>query len=198
MHSAPSQRIYLVRHGETEWSKSGQHTGRTDIGLTDEGRRQAAGLGRLIEGRDLVVLSSPLARALDTCRLAGFANPEIVDGLMEWDYGVWEGRTTLEIRRGDPAWSIWLSPITGGESLEQVAARAREVIEQVTSDASRDVALFAHGHILRILAAVWIGLPAVTGRYLALDTASVSVLGYERQTRVIRKWNDTAGEEVSV
>ena len=137
------------------------------------------------------VYVSPLGRSRETCELAGFAEGARVEAdLLEWDYGVYEGLTTLEIRRDDPAWSVWHSPITGGESLEQVAERARAVIDRAVGE-SGDVALFAHGHILRILAACWIGMPPLTGRYLALDTASVSVLGYERQTRVIRQWNYT-------
>ncbi len=184
-----AQQIFLVRHGETEWSRSGQHTGRTDIPLTAEGREKAQALGHFLRGKELSVRTSPLIRARDTCRLAGFADNAVVDeDLREWDYGIYEGRTTLEIRKGNPDWSIWLSPIPNGESLEQVAARARQVIARAV-EAETDVALFAHGHILRILAACWIGLPPITGRSLALDTATVSVLGYERQTRVIRHWN---------
>ncbi len=184
-----AQQIFLVRHGETEWSRSGQHTGRTDIPLTAEGREKAQALGHFLRGKELSVRTSPLIRARDTCRLAGFADNAVVDeDLREWDYGIYEGRTTLEIRKGNPDWSIWLSPIPNGESLEQVAARALQVIARAVT-AETDVAIFAHGHILRIFAACWIGLPPITGRYLALDTATVSVLGYERQTRVIRHWN---------
>ena len=184
-----AQQIFLVRHGETEWSRSGQHTGRTDIPLTAEGREKAQALGHFLRGKELSVRTSPLIRARDTCRLAGFADNAVVDeDLREWDYGIYEGRTTLEIRKENPDWSIWLSPIPNGESREQVAARARQVIARAV-EAETDVAFFAHGHILRILAACWIGLPPITGRYLALDTATVSVLGYERQTRVIRHWN---------
>ena len=184
-----AQQIFLVRHGETEWSRSGQHTGRTDIPLTAEGREKAQALGHFLRGKELSVRTSPLIRARDTCRLAGFADNAVVDeDLREWDYGIYEGRTTPEIRKENPDWSIWLSPIPNGESLEQVAARALQVIARAVT-AETDVAIFAHGHILRIFAACWIGLPPITGRYLALDTATVSVLGYERQTRVIRHWN---------
>jgi len=184
------QQIFLVRHGETEWSQTGRHTGRTDVPLTSEGEVRAAAIGRMLAGQKLTVWTSPLRRARDTCRLAGFADAARVDeDLREWDYGIYEGRATLDIRKEIPAWSIWLSPIPGGESLEQVAARARRVIDRATAAGEGDLALFAHGHILRILAACWIGLPPVTGRFLALGTASVSVLGYERQTRVIRHWN---------
>jgi len=194
MSGDPQQRIFLIRHGETEWSKSGQHTGRTDIPLTDEGRRRAKLLGSyLSQYRFALVLTSPLSRARETCELAGLGNvAQTDDNLREWDYGVYEGRTTAQIRAEDPSWSVWLSPITGGESLLEVGERAKQVVERVVKAApNQDVALFAHGHILRILAAVWIGLPPVTGRLLALDTATVSVLGYERKTRVIREWNIT-------
>jgi broad specificity phosphatase PhoE len=184
-----SQQIFLVRHGETEWSRTGRHTGRTDIALTSEGRLHAQRLGQTLRDRKLTVRSSPLQRARETCQLAGFAgSAEIDDDLREWDYGIYEGRTTLDIRKEIPGWSVWLSPIVNGESLDEVAQRAQRVITRVTA-VEGDVALFAHGHILRILAACWIGLPPVTGRALALDTASVSILGYERQTRVIRQWN---------
>ena len=184
-----AQQIYLIRHGETEWSRTGRHTGGTDIPLTAEGREKAQALGHFLRGKELSVRTSPLIRARDTCRLAGFADNAVVDeDLREWDYGIYEGRTTLEIRNENPDWSIWLSPIPNGESLEQVAARALQVIARAVT-AETDVAIFAHGHILRIFAACWIGLPPITGRYLALDTATVSVLGYERQTRVIRHWN---------
>ena len=186
-----SQQIFLIRHGETEWSRTGKHTGLTDVALTDEGKRQAEALGGALRGRKLLVWTSPLQRARETARLAGFPSDQIDDDLREWDYGVYEGRTTLEIRQENPEWSVWLSPIMNGESLNQVAERARRVIDRVTASDS-DVGLFAHGHILRILAACWIGLPPITGRYLALDTATVSVLGYERQTRVIRHWNMTS------
>jgi len=185
-----SIRVYLIRHGETDWSRSGRHTGRTDLALTTEGEERARAIGKLFPVKPLTVWTSPLQRARRTCELAGLAEGALVDdGLMEWDYGVYEGRTTLDIRREDPSWSVWLSPITGGESLDQVAARARSVIDRATSVAVGDIAFVAHGHILRILAACWVGLPPVAGRLLALDTATVSVLGYERQTRVIRAWN---------
>jgi broad specificity phosphatase PhoE len=184
----PSKQVFLIRHGETEWSRTGQHTGRNDIPLTAEGERQARALGRSLLGRELTVLTSPLSRARETCRLAGFESAEVDDDLREWDYGIYEGRTTLEIRKDQPGWSVWLSPIVNGESLDQVAGRAKAVIDRALL-IQGDVALFAHGHILRVLAACWIGLPPITGRYLALDTATISVLGYERQTSVVRRWN---------
>ena len=188
------QQIFLVRHGETEWSSSGRHTGRTDIPLTAAGREGAAAIGKMLAGRSLTVWTSPLSRARETCELAGLGGSALADDdLREWDYGIYEGRKTLEIREEIPGWSVWLSPIIGGESLEALAERASRVIGRA-AEAGGDVALFSHGHLLRVLAACWIGMPPVTGRLLALDTASVSVLGYERQTRVIRKWNCVAGE----
>ena len=193
MELMTQQLVFLIRHGETEWSRTGRHTGRTDIPLTPEGELRAQALGRALRGRDLSVWTSPLQRARETCRLAGFADSARVDDdLREWDYGVYEGRTTLDIRKQDPAWSIWLSPIANGESLDQVAARARRVIERVTA-VDGDVAIFAHGHILRILGACWTNLSPLAGRYLFLDTSSISVLGYERRTRVIRHWNLVPG-----
>jgi probable phosphoglycerate mutase len=181
--------ILLIRHGETEWSRAGRHTGRTDLPLTDAGKRAAEWLGKALEGRQFEPWTSPLKRARETSRLAGFPAAQIDDDLREWDYGIYEGRTTLDIRKETPDWSVWLSPILNGESLDEVADRAGRVISRVTESAMSDVGLFAHGHILRILAAVWIGTPPLTGRSLALDTATISVLGYERQTRVIRRWN---------
>ncbi len=184
-----SQQIFLIRHGETEWSRSGQHTGRTDISLTAHGRTQAELLGRALLGKTFSAWTSPLSRAQETCRLSGVEHAQVDDRLTEWNYGIFESRTTLDIRKEIPNWSVWGSPITGGETLEQVAARARLVLEHVTAATNGDIALFAHGHILRILAACWIGLPPIAARHLALDTATISMLGYERETRVIKHWN---------
>jgi broad specificity phosphatase PhoE len=183
-------RIWLVRHGETEWSKSGQHTGRTDIPLTATGRQQGKALGRHLAGRQFaLVLTSPLERARETCRLAGFdAVAQVSDDLLEWNYGIYEGRTTAAVRAEQPGWSIWTTPIPQGETVEQVGERARRVIARADA-VTGDVALFAHAHVLRILAACWIGLPPIHGRILALDSASLSILGYERETRVIQVWN---------
>jgi probable phosphoglycerate mutase len=188
--AAPHRRIWLVRHGETEWSRTGQHTGRTDIPLTALGRRQAAALGRRLAGTAFaLVLTSPLARARDTCELAGFGNAAVPsDDLLEWDYGIWEGRTTGEIRTEQPGWSIWSTPVPRGETAEQVGERVRRVIDRAAT-AGGDVALFAHGHVLRILAACWLGLDPTAGRLFALGTASISVLGYEHDIRVITAWN---------
>lgn len=188
--SSTKPEIVLIRHGETEWSRTGRHTGRTNIALTEAGVLGAQAIGRYLTGRQFEqVLVSPLTRAQETCRLAGLGQRAQTDAdLVEWDYGIYEGRATLDIRRETPDWSVWTSPITGGESLEQVAARARRVVEKAAA-VTGNVAIFAHGHVLRILAAGWIGLPPIAGRALALDTGSVSVLGFERQTRVIRHWN---------
>ncbi|HEX2046801.1 MAG TPA: histidine phosphatase family protein [Acidimicrobiales bacterium] len=184
--------VVLVRHGQTEWSVSGQHTGRTDIPLTDEGRVQAEALGaRLSRWRFARVLSSPLARALDTCRLAGMGDRvEITDDLREWDYGEYEGRRTADIREERPGWGLWIHGVPGGETVGEVGRRADRVIEGARQ-ADGDVALFAHGHVLRVLAARWLGLPPDHGRLLALSTASISVLGWERETAVVERWNET-------
>jgi probable phosphoglycerate mutase len=187
-------RVVLVRHGQTAWSLSEQHTGRTDIPLTDVGRRQATELGARLGGwRFARVLTSPLTRALETCRLAGFGDAaEIDDDLAEWDYGDYDGRRTLDIRDERPGWDVWVDGVIGGETVEEVGRRAQRVIDEVR-DAEGDVALFAHGHLLRVLAAQWIGLPPDAGRLLALSTASVSVLGWERETAVVERWNTQGG-----
>ena len=186
----PSE-IWLVRHGETEWSRSGQHTSRTDLPLTSEGERRAANLKRMMEGHSFVlVLSSPMKRAVDTCRLVGLT-PEISEDLIEWDYGDYEGLTTPEIQKRVPGWTVWTGASPNGETVEQVGARADRVVTRAQA-AGGDVALFGHGHLSRILAARWIGLEPSAGRLLALSTASLSVLGYERDTRVIRLWNQTS------
>ena len=183
--------LVLVRHGQTEWSATGQHTGRTDIPLTELGRRQAAALGGMLSGIPFVlVLSSPLRRAWETMELAGYASSAVAtDDLMEWDYGAYEGRRADEIRAQIPDWSVWTHPIIGGETIEQVAARADRAIAQAFA-VDEPVAIFAHGHLLRVLAARWIGLPAEKGRHFRLDTATVSVLGWERGNRVIVRWNE--------
>ena len=182
--------LWLIRHGETQWSLSGAHTGRTDLPLTTAGEERAATLGRYLAGRQFaLVLTSPLQRARETCRIAGYGDVAQIDAnLREWDYGDYEGRTTADIRRQVPDWDLWIMGVPGGETIEQVAGRAHLVIER-TCRAGGDVALFAHGHVLRILAACWLGLPPQAGRLFALDTGSLSLLGYERQTHVIQRWN---------
>ena len=183
-------RIYLIRHGETAWSLSGQHTGNTDIPLTERGRQQAAALGRFFAGRTFArVLSSPLSRAYDTCQLAGYgAVAEQLDDLREWNYGIYEGKKTLDIQQQEPGWSIWNTPVPQGESPAEVAQRVQRIIQRAL-DTDGDTALFAHGHVLRILAACWIGLAPTEGRLFALGTASVSILGWEHATRVLEVLN---------
>jgi probable phosphoglycerate mutase len=186
----PSE-IWLVRHGETEWSRSGQHTSRTDLPLTPEGERQAEHLKRMLVGHSFaLVLSSPMKRAVETCRLVGLT-PKISEDLREWDYGDYEGLTTAEIQKSAPGWTIFTGSVPNGETVEQVGARADRVISRALATAG-DVALFGHGHLLRVLAARWVGIEPSGGRLLALSTASLSVLGYERETRVIRLWNQTS------
>lgn len=193
MSDAASERqIWLVRHGETEWAKAGRHTGRTDIPLTDIGRRQATALAARLAGHGFaLVLSSPRSRALETAELAGYPDAQVERDLGEWDYGAFEGRTTAEIRTEIPDWSIWTGPWQGGETVEDVGVRADRVIGRCLDPrVEGDAVLFAHGHLLRVLAARWIGLPAAGGRHLALGTATVGILGWERANRVIETWNE--------
>jgi broad specificity phosphatase PhoE len=186
----PSQQIVLVRHGETEWSATGRHTSGTDVPLSDEGRRQAAGLGSCLkEWRFALVLTSPLQRAAETCRLAGLRDAaEVRQDLREWDYAAYEGRTTPDIRAERPGWTLWSDGVPGGESAAEVGARADRILAEARR-ASGHVVLFSHGHFLRVTAARWIGLPPDAGRNLALNTATISVLGFERETAVIVRWN---------
>lgn len=186
---APSQ-LWLVRHGQTEWSATGRHTGRTDLPLDDTGRQQARALGARLAGQEFaLVLSSPLRRAHDTCDLAGYGSrAELDDDLCEWDYGAYEGRTTEEIRGTDPGWTLWRDGCPNGETLAQVGVRAERVITRARA-ANGDTVAFAHGHLLRVLAACWVGLPPADGGLLALDAASISLLGWEREQPVIRTWN---------
>ncbi len=183
--------LWLVRHGETEWARLGRHTGLTDVPLTDLGRRQAVDLRPRLAGHTFAtVLSSPLSRAFDTANLAGFEANVVTDrDLLEWDYGADEGRTTADIRGDRPAWSIWKDGPADGETISVVAARVDRVIAAARKT-SGDTLCFAHGHVLRILGARWIGLPPEAGALLALDTATVSILGWEREQAVIRRWND--------
>lgn len=182
--------VVLVRHGETEWSRTGRHTGTSDIPLTDTGREQARLLGSMLGKRPFArVLTSPLQRASETSRLAGLGEvAEECGDLREWDYGIYDGRTTADIRTEIPNWTVWSHPVTGGETADAVGRRADRLID-LLQKADGDVALFAHGHILRVLAARWCGLDAVDGRLFALDTTTLSVLGHERETPVIRLWN---------
>jgi probable phosphoglycerate mutase len=183
----------MVRHGETEWSKTGQHTGKTDLPLTEAGEEQGRLLTERLKGVDFtLVLTSPLHRAMETCRQAGLLDrAEVSDDLHEWDYGRYEGLTTPEIREQQPDWNLWTDGAPDGESPAQVSARADRVLERIRA-ADGDVALFSHGHMLRSLGARWIGVPITAGAHLMLSTASVSVLGYERETPVLRLWNGRA------
>jgi broad specificity phosphatase PhoE len=183
--------LWLIRHGETEWSRSGAHTGRTDIPLTAAGRNNAAAAGRYLAAHPFaLVLVSPLQRARETCRLAGYENALIDPDLSEWDYGDYEGRTTSQIQAERPQWSLWSDGVPNGETAAEVAARAGRVIARALAvEGNADVALFAHGHILRVLATRWLGLPPEDGRLFALGTGAVSTLGYERETPVITRWN---------
>ncbi|MBA3261467.1 MAG: histidine phosphatase family protein [Thermoleophilaceae bacterium] len=182
--------IVLARHGETEWSRDGRHTGRTDIPLTENGHREALLLREALREWSFErVLSSPLERALETCRIAGLGDRvETTEDLLEWDYGEYEGITTAEIRQSRPDWKLWRDGCPGGESAADVGRRVDRVLADLEG-LHGDVALFAHGHVLRITAARWVGLAPDDGALLALGTATTSVLGYERETRVVRRWN---------
>ena len=182
--------LWLIRHGETAWSLSGQHTSRTDIPLTDHGKARAKEIHDYLNGRPFsLVLTSPRQRAKETCRIAGYADvAQIDDNLSEWDYGSYDGRTTAEIRAERPGWSIWEDGVLDGETIEQVATRAQAVIDRSIA-AGGQVALFSHAHFLRILAATWLGLDPREGKLLALGTGSISRLSFERENRVILSWN---------
>ena len=185
--------VWLVRHGETDWSVSRRHTGRTDISLTERGELDATRLGTHLIGTSFArVLTSPLQRAARTCQLAGFAERcEIDVDLVEWDYGIYEGRRTLEIRAERPGWDLFRDGCPGGESPEQVGVRADRVVSRIRA-VKGDVLVFSSGHILRVLAARWLGLAPGAARSFALDTASLSRLGYEHDLSrpVIQLWNE--------
>jgi broad specificity phosphatase PhoE len=185
--------IVLVRHGETEWTRSGRHTGRTDIPLTAEGRRQAQLLRPRLAMRSFIrVLTSPLSRAAETCALVGLASvAEETDDLLEWDYGDYEGQRTIDIRRDRPGWTLWADGVPNGEAAEEVARRVDRLIADARA-AEGDVALFGHGHLLRVLAARWLGAAPREGRWFSLAPATLSVLGWEREAPVIALWNDAA------
>jgi broad specificity phosphatase PhoE len=182
--------IWLARHGETEWSRTKRHTGRTEVELTDTGREQARALGRRLGQRNFArVLTSPLSRAAETCDLAGLGDSaERTEALLEWDYGEYEGLTTVQIREQRPDWVLWRDGCPGGETAAEVAARIDPLIEQLRGGKG-DVALFAHGHVLRVLAARWLELGPESGALLALETGTLSALGWERETAVVRCWN---------
>jgi probable phosphoglycerate mutase len=185
--------VVVVRHGETEWSRAGRHTGRTDLELTAAGRRAAAAVGERLADRGFAIaLSSPLRRARETAALAGFGGAVVREELFEWDYGGYEGLTTAEIREHEPRWSLWRDGCPGGESPADVGARVDRLIGELRA-APGDVVCFAHGHVLRVLAARWIGLEPADGRLLALDTAGTGGLGWEHGEPVVRWWNARGG-----
>jgi broad specificity phosphatase PhoE len=184
--------LVLIRHGETEWSRSGQHTGRTDLPLTETGRNEARSITAAVADFDFShAFASPLQRAWETAEIVGL-DPVRDDDLLEWDYGQYEGFTTAETRQTIPDWSVWTHEILGGESADEVGARADQVIARL-SQLDGPVAVVAHGHFLRIFAARWLDLDAREGRRFVLNTSTLSLLGWERENRVIRRWNDPCG-----
>jgi broad specificity phosphatase PhoE len=190
MAEHPEHQIYLIRHGETEWARDGRHTGRTDIPLTETGQSQAEFLRPIFDDVQFEeIISSPLQRSLETAHLAGLKRRvEVNDDLREWDYGDYEGITTQQIREKVPNWTVWTHPCPNGETIEQVAARADRVIarcEQIKGN----VALFSHGHFLRVLVSRWIGLEPENGRHFLLGTSTLSILDYERDVHTIKTWN---------
>jgi broad specificity phosphatase PhoE len=191
VNAARAGEALLVRHAETEWSLDGRHTGRTDIPLTEHGREVAAGLPERLRPWSFdLVLVSPLTRARETCELAGLsADAELRDDLLEWDYGDYEGLTTAEIVTERPGWQLWRDGCPGGESATDVGVRADRVVAEIISSHA-NVAVFSHGHMLRVLGARWIALDASVGGRLGLSTAALCVLGHERETPVIARWND--------
>jgi len=182
--------IYLIRHGETEWSRSGRHTGLTDIPLTDTGREQAAFLTPIFDDVKFVrILSSPLQRALQTAQLAGLGDRvETMPDLLEWNYGDYEGITTKEIHKSVPNWTVWTHPCPNGETIEQVSARADRVVHDLRQ-AKANVAVFSHGHFLRVLAVRWLELDPHAGKHLLLGTSTLSILSYEHDFPAIKTWN---------
>jgi broad specificity phosphatase PhoE len=186
--------VYVVRHGATEWSKNGRHTGTTDLPLLPEGEEQAKAVADVLAGVEFaLVLCSPLQRARETAALAGLGDrAELTDDLLEWDYGELEGVTTAEIRKTYPGWTVWDGPIPGGETIEQVAARVDRVIARAKAAEGR-VALFGHGHCLRVVTARWCELDPKEGRRFPLETATLNVLGWEHEYTAVRLWNDRAG-----
>ena len=181
--------LWVIRHGETEWSRDGKHTSRTEVELTPEGEEVARGLADRLAGVDFdLVLTSPRVRARRTAELAGFTDAHVEDDLSEWDYGDYEGITTAEIRETVPGWTVWTHPSPGGESAEEVSRRLDRVVAKVRANGGR-VLVFSHGHASRGLAARWLAQPVEEGRLFLLGTATISVLGYERESPVVVRWN---------
>lgn len=182
--------IVVVRHGETEWSATGRHTSSTDLALTADGRRRAAALAGMLSNRTFsLVLCSPLRRARETCSIAGFGDAAVIDDdLREWNYGQYEGLTTPEIRDKDPGWSLWRDGCPGGEAPAEVSARADRALARL-KDAGGEALAFAHGHILRVLTARWLAMDAAAGARFALSAGALGVLGHERETQVLERWN---------
>lgn len=190
MTPATAERLFVVRHGETEWSLSGRHTGNTDVPLTPAGRHRAQALGEAFAGRSFaLVLCSPLGRARETCELAGFAASAVIcEDLREWDYGEYEGLTTAEIRERDAEWSLWRDGCPGGERPQAVGVRVDRVLTQVR-EADGEAIAFAHGHVLRVLSARWLAMGPAAGARFALEAGAFGALGYEHETEVLLRWN---------
>jgi len=188
-HEAADGELWIVRHGETEWSRDGRHTSHTELELTTEGEEVAGKLADRLDGVEFdLVLSSPRVRARRTAELAGFTDVELEDDLTEWDYGDYEGRTTPDIRGDVPGWTVWSHPSPGGETADEVSRRLDRVVAKVRAHGGR-VLVFSHGHASRALAARWLDQPVQEGRLFKLDTATISVLGYERESPVVARWN---------
>jgi probable phosphoglycerate mutase len=185
-----AQRLVIVRHGATEWSESGQHTSRTDLPLLESGKRQASAVGeKLAEFSFELVLCSPLLRARETCRLAGFGDAaEICDGLKEWDYGAYEGLTTPQIRESEPGWWLWRDGCPDGEMPDEIGGRVDGVLERVAA-VDGDALAFAHGHVLRVVTARWLEMEVAAGARFKLLAGALGVLGHERATSVIERWS---------
>ena len=181
--------LWVIRHGETEWSRDGRHTSHSEVELTPEGEEVACALADRLSGVEFdLVLTSPRVRTRRTAELAGFPDAHVEEDLTEWDYGDYEGITTPEIRERVPGWTVWTHPCPGGETAEQVSRRLDRVVARVRAQGGR-VLVFSHGHASRALAARWLGLPVQDGRHFLLGTATISVLGYERETAVVARWN---------
>lgn len=181
--------LWVIRHGETEWSRDGRHTSHTELDLTPEGEDVARRLAERLDGVEFdLVLTSPRVRARRTAELAGYADAHVEHDLTEWDYGDYEGVTTAEIREQVPGWTVWSHPCPGGETAEQVSRRMDRVVAKVRAHGGR-VLVFSHGHATRSLAARWLAQPVQEGRLFKLDTATISVLGYERESPVVARWN---------